>query len=189
MSVKIFLGCDPGLTGAVAALDSSGRYMGFFDLPTVEKETKSKGKTKAKVKRQIDGLELYNQLLSLCDLDVSEVVMVLEAQTSMARTKKNKKTGKIEEVKNGVSSLMSLGHTYGMLEAAIQISGIKYTKVHPKTWKKFYNIPGGDDGKKYALTVARMMFRDAPLKRVKDHNRAEALLLARYGFDHYVEDA
>ena len=182
---KLFIGVDPGLTGAVGAITSTGRYFDCFDMPTVEKESKAKAGTKAKVKRKVDGFDLHKMLMQMVDLDVSEVVLVLEAQSAMPPAKTGEKQRSM-----GSASLMSLGHTYGMIEATIQIAGIKYSVVHPRTLKNFYKIPGEKDGgKKVALSVARMLFRNAPLKLQKHHNRAEALLLARYGFDTYVGES
>ena len=186
MEVKLFLGIDPGISGCVAAINSSGRYVGFFDIPTIEKPGVSKKKeTKAKVKRKVDGKELYNQLLSLTDIEPSECLLVLEGQVAMSPPKKKGE----EQRSMGASSLMSLGHTYGAIEAAVQIAGMRYEIVYPRKWKNKYKIPGEKDGgKKYALSIARMLFPKAPLNLQRHHNRAEALLLAKYAFDVYSED-
>jgi len=181
MKPKLFLGVDPGITGCVAAISSTGGYVGFFDMPTIEKPGKAKAGTKAKVKRKVDGNELYNQLLGLIDISPTEVVLVLEGQAAMPPPKGGKSIG--------AASLMSLGHTYGAIEAAIQIAGVKYEIVYPRTWKGKWKIPGEKNGgKKYALSIARMLFPKAPLKLMKHHNRAEALLLARYAFEYYSEE-
>jgi crossover junction endodeoxyribonuclease RuvC len=49
----------------------------------------------------------------------------------------------------------------------------------PREWQKGLVRPSdGKDPKERSLTVARRLFPDAELSRKKDHNRADALLLA-----------
>ncbi len=184
--MKLIIGIDPGITGAVGAVDQYGRYIGFFDLPSVEKKSSKKSGTKAKVKRKIDAKKMYECMIELIhDVPIDEVRVIIEGQAAMPPPK-NKKDD--EQRSMGAASLMSLGHTHGMIEAVVQVMRLEYTTVYPREWKTYYKIPGEQNGgKKYALAVARMLFRDAPLKLVKHHNRAEALLIAKFGFDKFVE--
>jgi len=48
--------------------------------------------------------------------------------------------------------------------------------VRPQVWKGFYHIHDKDD----SLDIARMFWPEAPLKRKKDNNLAEALLIGDY---------
>jgi hypothetical protein len=57
--------------------------------------------------------------------------------------------------------------------------------VRPAQWKKEMGVAkqrgeDADAGKEKALELARELFPAAPLSRRKDHNRAEALLLAHW---------
>jgi crossover junction endodeoxyribonuclease RuvC len=85
----------------------------------------------------------------------------------------------------GVSSTFKLGQNYGIWLAAIASCGWPLTIVRPAEWKKGLGYPAKDkkEGKAYSLTLARRLYPAAAgdLARVKDHNRAEALLLAHYG--------
>ena len=49
--------------------------------------------------------------------------------------------------------------------------------VRPQVWKKHFHLTS-DKGE--ALDIARMLWPEAPLKRKKDINIAEALLIAEY---------
>jgi crossover junction endodeoxyribonuclease RuvC len=57
---------------------------------------------------------------------------------------------------------------------------LKY--VPPQTWKKFHGIPPKSD-KEYSRGLVMQMRPDLAkeLARKKDHNRAEAVLIALYG--------
>jgi crossover junction endodeoxyribonuclease RuvC len=57
--------------------------------------------------------------------------------------------------------------------------GIPHTLVHPATWKAQIKLTG--PGKNVYRAHAQRLYPQAPLGRVMDHNRAEALLIAKYG--------
>ncbi len=174
----IYVGIDPGITGAVAGISETGKFLFVFDMPTVEKRTASKNRTTAKVKRKIDAFELHKLLWQHLDLCKKEDVTIAIEEQKVMHPKKI--PGK-ENRTMGPTSLMSLGHTYGSIEAVVQVAEIDYSITPSKKWKSYFKIPGEQNGgKKIALSLARMMFRAAPLKLQKHHNRADALLIARY---------
>lgn len=78
---------------------------------------------------------------------------------------------------------------YGRIQAAIELANCYWTSVSPYTWKKKLGLTKekGD-----SLGRSRSLFPlcGADLKRQKDHNRAEALLLAQYGYQYiWLESA
>jgi hypothetical protein len=70
--------------------------------------------------------------------------------------------------------------TLGAVEAVLEVLRLPPTMLHPKTWKGFFGL---DSEKGGSLASARALYPDvaARLARAKDHNRAEAVLLAHYG--------
>lgn len=156
----IFLGIDPGLTGAVAAVDSAGTCA-VEDLPT----TPIPGG--GLVKRRVDGLALAKLLRNLVPIG-HECLIVIEAVRAMG--------GK----NNAVQTQGSLMRTLGAIEATAEILRLKSHQIDPRQWKAFYGL---DKDKDRSLNIARELYPLAAhkLARVKDHNRAEALLLAHYG--------
>jgi len=90
----------------------------------------------------------------------------------------------------GVSSTFQIGYGFGLWEGIVAEKGIPYVIVHPRTWKKemLRDIPGTDQ-KGRSIIAAQRLYPNFDLKRTErcrkpDHNKAEALLLARYGMDH-----
>lgn len=78
------------------------------------------------------------------------------------------------------------GMGYGALRATVECCGVKYTLVVPPKWKKSYGLLGlskDPDAKTHSREMATKLFpKSADLfVRVKDHQRAEAALIARYG--------
>lgn len=81
----------------------------------------------------------------------------------------------------GVSSMFSFGHSAGVIEGVLAALGISYELVTPQKWKKCYQLNGKPKDASRAL--AQRLYPDAPLSRKKDHALADAILIARYGFN------
>jgi len=77
----------------------------------------------------------------------------------------------------GVASTFKFGMAYGGALSLAQRFESMWFMVPPQVWKKRLKI---DSDKKVSLALARELFPSAPLSRVKDGGRAEALLIAEY---------
>lgn len=81
--------------------------------------------------------------------------------------------------KQGVSSTFKFGVAYGMARGVISSLMIPQIYVTPTKWKKFYGLPA--DKEKARETAITLWPSSDGFRRKKDHGRAEAALLARYG--------
>jgi crossover junction endodeoxyribonuclease RuvC len=79
--------------------------------------------------------------------------------------------------KQGVSSAFRFGVGVGLLRGVVQSLNIPLHEVAASKWKKHFGL-NSDAEKSRARAIA--MFPGANLKLKKDHNKAEALLLALY---------
>lgn len=148
------LGIDPGLEGAVAVFDSSSpNKISAVDIPTIGEGTK----------RIID-IATLNRWLAINDADIA----YLEYVSAMPGW--------------GSGGSFRFGMSFGALRAWLTLRGIPYVLVPPTKWKKVYNLKGGE--KEDARRLACQMFPGSTelFERKKDHQRAEASLLAHYGF-------
>lgn len=154
----IVVGIDPGLTGAFAAVDSAGTYT-VEDMPTVPLPGNGL------VRRRIDGLSLARALRHMVPAGHACMVVMEDVQAIGG---------------SAVQTMGSMMRSVGTAEAAVEILRMDLKRANPKVWKKAYGL---DADKAKSLKVAREMFPDIRhmLARAKDHNRAEALLLAHYG--------
>jgi crossover junction endodeoxyribonuclease RuvC len=91
----------------------------------------------------------------------------------------------IEEVgampKQGVSSTFKFGCSYGMVRGVVGALMIKTTLVRPAKWKKHFALAA--EKEKSRERAIQFWPRSEAFQRKKDHGRAEAALLARYGSD------
>ena len=155
------IGIDIGLAGAVAAVDAQG-YAAVHDLICAEEAAG----------RVINGRELLDLLHVLAP--VREAALVV-AEDIRPRPQGNKGAG------NTMFSQGSLMQSRGVVDATCRIAGIRVQWVHPQTWKRFYGMIGADKDDARARAKTHFPALAMSLQRVKDHNRAEALLIARYG--------
>jgi hypothetical protein len=165
----IVVGVDPGLTGALAFIGCAGGVV-LEDMPTLDLPGGGL------VKRRVDGRALANIVRSHCP--VGETVAVFcEAVGTMG--------GK----NNAVQTQGSLLRSLGAIEAVFDMLRWPCMPVSPQGWQAFYKLRGKKAEKREkdelpaAMRVARGLYPQAAdrISRVKDHNRAEALLVAHFG--------
>lgn len=161
----IILGIDPGLTGAVAKLGCRGEYLDVRDIPTM-----ARGNGKGFVKRQVNAVELAVLVRDMvAGLEKNEVQVILEAVNSMGG--------------QGVASMFSFGLSSGIIEGVIAALRLPHDLVTPAVWKGAMKL---SSVKEQVRARAIRMYPTAPLGRMKDHNRAEAIMLARYGWEKFA---
>ena len=164
------VGIDPGLTGACAVIDHNG-VKSIFDLPTMPVPGAGPD---AKVKRKLDAYALCAALLKHCPASEGKPLVLIESVRAMG--------GKNNAIQTQASLLRSLG----AIESVVECLRYPLHYIAPVSWKGYFDLVDSkltDTQRKTAsLALARRLYGDDPsLARAKDHNRAEALLLAHYG--------
>lgn len=160
----LIYGVDCGVTGAVAVIQN-GELVGIADLPVRQEGSGT-------VKRRIDpaGLAaIVRDWRARCGVD-SELA-VIERVAAMP--------------KQGSASTFSLGHSAGAIEAVFAALGCPIEYVAPATWKRAAGI---SRDKADSRAKASLLFpaHAGNWLRARDHNRAEAVLLAAYGWKRAV---
>jgi crossover junction endodeoxyribonuclease RuvC len=157
----LILGIDPGATGAAALIDArSGAAVLVEDLDADPSVTV----------QRLDSI-----LVSGGVEGPRNFFAIVERAQSMPAERLDRKTGKV--VRQGISSTATYMTGYGVLLGWLCARGIPYDTVHPSTWKCAMSLT---KSKEETLAVARRLFPNIELSRKKDHNRAEALLLAEW---------
>lgn len=153
------LGVDPGLSGAAAiycpaASLQSGLRWHLFDVATVGEGTQ----------RRING-PAFRDWISRFDPEVCyfENVSVMPKQ--------------------GIASSGRFMRAVGSQESIIACLNVPIRYIVPQRWKKFYGLKGSDKERSRATALQRFPELGPMLTRKLDHGRAEAALLAAYGFE------
>jgi len=166
--MRLTLGIDIGVDGAIAVFDDEGRFVEVFDLPTME------GAIGKQTRRVINSLALHGMLLRRSG-PIDGTIALIERVHAMPM--------------NGSVATFSQGHSLGSVTTVLALLGIACELVQPTAWKKAVGLPAKPDKKQkkeIARCAAIRLYPEAApfLERVRDHNRADAILIGRYHFAH-----
>jgi hypothetical protein len=149
------LGCDPGLTGALALYDTADKSLVIEDIPTAS-VTLASGK-----KRN----EMNDAAVASVVRQLAPDIAALELVHAMP--------------KQGIVSTFRFGETFGVLRGVLAACGIPLDLVRPQEWQLRVQYGRGDDA---GIRRASQLFPKYAnyFARKKDHNRADAALIAYY---------
>ncbi len=150
----LYIGIDPGFTGAVAALDEQGNFVSVVDVPTFE----IVGGAKKKTRLDVVGIARIIRDLKPCKA-------VLEDVHSMPE--------------QGITGAFAFGRGLGVWEGILAALEVSTHMVSPLKWKKA-TMEGMGKEKDASRLRALALFPTADLRLKKHHGRADALLMALY---------
>lgn len=166
------LGIDPGISGACALYLSDSVVHtvpnGVFDLPVMGEDAK----------KELNYASLRDQIFAL-----QPDVVVLERAMAMpsipGKDGPDGEPGKRRDM--GAASTFKFGGSWYAIKAVVACLDLPmFPPVMPNTWKKHFNLPGGDAGKEPSrqMVIQRWPQLAPFLTRKMDHQRAEAFLIA-----------
>lgn len=147
---KFFMGVDPGATGAAAFINEEGVFITFLDYPG----------SAGSLAIELDGLLPLGNEVALA---------VIEHVHTMP--------------KQGISSAGKFMMNFGIWQGVLATKKIPYELITPQRWRKVLDSsvpqkPTKEDLRAYA--IKRWPASAEDLKRKKDHNRSEALIMGEY---------
>lgn len=150
--MTLYLGIDPGASGALCFFEPDKGVVDIVDMPTVRVKRGSGLKT-----------EISPQMLASVVRARQPDKAVLERVGAMPG--------------QGVSSMFQFGRGVGMVEGVIGCLALPLTYVSPVVWQRAVNTRGGKDASR--ARAAELLPAYAHLFiRKKDDGRADAALLA-----------
>lgn len=156
------LGIDPGVTGAWAIVDvTAGKeplIVEIGDLPTKAVQMSKR------VTRRLDARALDMLFDRLLTLDAPDRIIVERLTGAPGVTS---------------TTAFSLGWTAATIDTLLTARDWDYLQAHPAVWKRALLVPADKHGSKARAT--KLFRTDKHWPREKDHNRAEAALIALYG--------
>lgn len=177
----IICGIDPGMEGALCVIEempSIGSYLAP-NSPCVEIEFHDTPTYKDGSRTRIDFVKIADLVREIRDAQTCEKHKVPWSPVHAF----------IEKVQSspqmGVTSAFSFGQGYGAWLGILAALQIPHTLITPQAWKKgmMYGEPKEKDASRVvARRIYPVQMADGDwLSRKKDHNRADALLIAEYG--------
>lgn len=165
----IGLGIDPGLTGAMALVSSLDGLLDVIDLPTCPNGIASGAMRSWLDVRTLDAM--LGDLARRHVLANEAVQVVIERPVPMPSLPAQTVAVQFDTV----------GAIRGLLAA--RTWGRDVLMVTPQRWKAAYRLKAD---KAESRAAALRLYPSAPVTRAKDHNRAEAILLADFGIREVV---
>ena len=146
----IALGVDPGLENGFAVVDDAGALLLATEIVPIG-----------------EGARKRLPLAGLGDLihTFGVTCAVIEAVAAMP--------------KHGIASDSRFGRATGSIEGALTALQVMITFINPTTWKRVIGVSASKEGAR-ALAIQRWPGQQQLFARKRDHNRAEAALLAVY---------
>ena len=160
------IGIDPGISGAVCFFNN-GKIIDVIEMPSM-----SEGK---KNKKQVNGNQLYNEIkFHISQINQQEISVVVEHVTAMPG--------------QGVTSMFNFGQSFGVIKGICSAMQLPIHFVRPAKWKKYFNLinTAKDASRSRAIEIFPKF--SEKLKRKKDSNKADAILIASYYYNTYKNE-
>lgn len=163
----VIVGVDVGIAGAAAALcpaDAEGpEYItDAIDLPVMDDGSKS----------QIDEFALARWLA---------LVGATHAFVENVRAMPSRGAKGAARRSMGAAGAFRFGVAAGQIRATLRLVGIAPVFVEPAVWKRHFRLKGSDKEQSRQLALQLWPGSEYLLRRKKDHQRGEAMLIAKYG--------
>ena len=169
MTIAI-VGIDPGASGAFAFLDEQGNLVDVHDMPV---DLVRVGKSD---KRVISPA----RVVALLEIAPKGTQVMMERLIAMPAF--NKETGRRDKTL-GAASIGSFFRGGGVIEGACAALRMPLTLVPPAKWKAAVSCPANKDAARQRA-AQRFPSCATAFARKKDDGRAEAALIALYGYLH-----
>jgi hypothetical protein len=161
------IGVDPGLSGAIAGINSESKEIEFaFPLPSLPiiKDGKTTGRNYFDIDGVLSLVEAIRRAHPECRAMIEELVPL---------------------PKIGGFSAMSMGKASMLIEVGLTAYGIKYDMVRPHVWKGYFELPKNNKSASVELVKKFYpQFNFAKHRRAEvRHGIADAILIARYALE------
>jgi hypothetical protein len=157
------LGIDPGIRGALAIYDRSADFLECLDVPIFGVEPQ----------HCVDPRPIWRWIdRHRPDFCFIELVTAMPSIPDVHGVRRGM----------GAASAMKFGDVVGSLRTVVMCCGLEFKRVVPRVWKKHHDLKGPDKELSRQKAIALLPGHGALFVRKKDEARAEASLIAMYGW-------
>ena len=160
------IGIDPGISGAICFF-VDGKINDVIEMPSMAEGKKNK--------KQVNGNQLFNEISSrLSEIKDEKVCVVVEHVTAMPG--------------QGVTSMFNFGQSFGVIKGICSAMQLPIHFVRPTKWKKYFNLINSSKDASRSRAIEIFPKASDKLKRKKDTNKADAILIASFFYETYKEE-
>ncbi len=159
----LIIGIDPGITGAICFFED-GEIKDIIEMPSMADGKKNK--------RQINGQQIYNEILKRIEgISKKNISVVIEQVSAMPG--------------QGVTSMFNFGQSFGVLKGICSAMQLPMHFVRPAKWKKYFNLIKTEKDASRTKVIEIFPYISSLLSKKKDSNKADAILIASFFYNTY----
>ena len=162
----LIIGIDPGISGSICFFNN-GKILDVIEMPTMTDGKKNK--------RQVNGSQIYNEILKrVNDPEKQDVKVVIEQVSAMPG--------------QGVTSMFNFGQSFGILKGICSAMQLPMYFVRPAKWKKYFNLIKSEKDASRTKAIEIFPYFSSHLSKKKDSNKADAILIASFYYETYKKE-
>ena len=162
----LIIGIDPGISGSICFFED-GKVLDAIEMPTMTDGKKNK--------RQVNGAQIYNEIIKRVKKnDKQNVRVVIEQVSAMPG--------------QGVTSMFNFGQSFGILKGICSAMQLPVYFVRPTKWKKYFNLINSEKDASRTRAIEIFPYFSSELSKKKDSNKADAILIASFYYETYKID-
>ena len=159
----LIIGIDPGISGAICFFED-GQVKEIIDMPVMADGKKNK--------RQINGPQIYNEILKrINNFEKKDIIVVIEQVSAMPG--------------QGVTSMFNFGQSFGVLKGLCSAMQLSMYFIRPAKWKKYFGLIKTEKDASRTKVIEIFPYISSQLSRKKDSNKADAVLIASFFYNTY----
>ena len=161
------IGIDPGITGAICFFED-GQVKDIIEMPNMADGKKNK--------RQINGPQTYNEILSRIEnIPNKDIFVIIEQVSAMPG--------------QGVTSMFNFGQSFGVIKGICSAMQLSMHFVRPAKWKKYFGLIKSQKDASRTKVIEIFPYISSKLSKKKDSNKADAVLIASFFYNTYQKEA
>ena len=162
----LIIGIDPGISGSICFF-KDGKILDVIEMPTMTEGKKNK--------RQVNGSQIYNEILKrIKKVEKEEIRIVIEQVSAMPG--------------QGVTSMFNFGQSFGILKGICSAMQLPMYFVRPAKWKKYFNLINSEKDASRTKAIEIFPHFSTQLSRKKDSNKADAILISSFFYETYKSE-
>ena len=161
----LIIGIDPGISGSICFFED-GKIIDVVVMPTMTEGKKNK--------RQVNGSQIYNEILKRIKIEKKNVRVIIEQVSAMPG--------------QGVTSMFNFGQSFGILKGICSAMQLPMYFVRPAKWKKYFGLINSEKDASRTRAIEMFPYFSSQLSKKKDSNKADAILIASFYYETYKFD-
>ena len=159
----LIIGIDPGISGSICFFED-GKILDVVEMPTMTEGKKNK--------RQVNGSQIYNEILNrIKRIDRQNIRVIIEQVSAMPG--------------QGVTSMFNFGQSFGVLKGICSAMQLPMYFVRPAKWKKYFSLINSEKDASRTKAIEMFPYFSSQLSKKKDSNKADAILIASFYHETY----